>query len=122
MKRPGSPSTSSSCRRDLWPRDELNEERIELFVEHFQADEELDPVVVLLHHDGKYGLVDGNHRVQAALRAGRNDVRAVIISPRTNETPDACAYRVALETATRSSLPLSKAERRRAVLKLRGAN
>jgi len=106
-------------RRDLWPRFSADEERIELFADQLRAGEELPPIEVVPHNDGKYLIADGVHRSYAAVRAGRNDVTAILIVPLPNETPEACVYRRALETATRSALPLSRAERRQAVLKLR---
>jgi hypothetical protein len=39
----------------------------------------------------------------------------VLVSPRPDEPIDICTYRRALETATQSALPLTKAERRQAV-------
>jgi len=105
-------------RRDLWPRFSADEERIELFADQLRAGEELPPIEVVPHNDGKYLIADGVHRTYGAIRAGRSDVPALIITPLPNETPEACVYRRALETATRSALPLNRAERRRAVLKL----
>jgi uncharacterized ParB-like nuclease family protein len=107
------------ARRDLWPRFDADEERVEMFADQLRAGDDLAPIEVVPHNDGKYLIADGVHRTQAAVRAGRNDVPALILTPLAGETPEACAYRRALETATRSALPLSKAERRRAVLKLR---
>ena len=106
-------------RRDLWPRSSTNEERIELFADQLRAGEELPPIELVPHNDGKYLVADGVHRSHAAVRVGRNEVTAILIRPLPNETPEGCVYRRALETATRSALPLSKAERRQAVLKLR---
>jgi ParB/Sulfiredoxin domain len=106
-------------RRDLWPRFSTDEERIELFADQLRAGEELPPIELVPHNDGKYLIADGVHRTYGAIRAGRSDFSALIVTPLTGETPEACVYRRALETATRSALPLSKAERRRAVLKLR---
>lgn len=107
------------ARSDLWPRFEAQQERIEMFADQLRAGEDLAPIEVVPHNDGKYLIADGVHRTHAAVRAGRNDVPALIVTPLAGETPEACVYRRALETATRSALPLSKAERRRAVLKLR---
>src|ERR1700733_13812215 len=107
------------ARRDLWPRVEAQEERIEMFADQLRSGDELAPIEVVPHNDGKYLIADGVHRTYAAVRAVRNDIPALIITPLPGETAEACVYRRALETPTRSALPLSKAERRRAVLKLR---
>ncbi len=107
------------ARRDLWPRFEAQEERIEMFADQLRAGDDVAPIEVVPHNDGKYLIADGVHRTHAAVRAGRNDVSALIVTPLPGETPEACVYRRALETATRSALPLNKAERRRAVFKLR---
>jgi hypothetical protein len=112
------PTNQLVLRRDLWPRFSVDEERIELFADQLRAGEDLPPIEVLPHNDGKYLIADGVHRTYAAVRTGRNDVSAVILTPLPSETPEACVYRRALETATRSALPLTKAERRRAALKL----
>jgi hypothetical protein len=58
------------------------------------------------------------HRLFAAKRAGLTEIDVVFIEPVGIERPDDVAFRRALETATTSSLPLNREERRMAALKL----
>ena len=62
------------ARRDLWPRFDADEERVEMFADQLRAGDDLAPIEVVPHNDGKYLIADGVHRTHAAVRAGRNDV------------------------------------------------
>jgi len=55
----------------------------------------------------------------AARSAKRPDIKAIVLDPSDGGDLLGFAYRRALETATRSALPLSKEERKRAVLRLK---
>jgi hypothetical protein len=105
-------------RPDIGPRTTIDQERIELFTQLLMSGEDLPPIEVVPYRYGKYLIADGIHRAYAAQGAGRNDIAAYVIGPPDGESPTAWAYRRALETATRSALPLTMAERRRAVIRL----
>ncbi|MGO8873428.1 MAG: ParB N-terminal domain-containing protein [Acidimicrobiales bacterium] len=104
--------------RNNWPRDAVDEGRVEMFFLQMQEDEAFPPIEVVPRPDGSFLVGDGIHRTLAVQRLERSEIEAVIATPRTDETPSACAYRIALETATRSALPLTRAERRRAAVHL----
>ncbi|OGP32500.1 MAG: hypothetical protein A2X93_07930 [Deltaproteobacteria bacterium GWC2_56_8] len=46
----------------IYPREGNNDERIKMFREHAEGGLSIDPIRVSLPHDGKYTLIDGNHR------------------------------------------------------------
>lgn len=104
--------------QSAWPRLEKNEERIELFHGLLMSGEELPPIEVVPIGEGRYLIADGIHRTDAALRAGQATIEAIVVTPAPGETEIQCAFRRALETATRTALPLTKQERRAAVLTL----
>lgn len=104
--------------QDAWPRFARSEERVDLFAQLIQSGEELPAIEVIARENGKYLIADGVHRAHAALRAGRSEVEAVVIEPDLGESDFACAFRRALETATKTALPLTTAERRRAAVRL----
>jgi ParB-like chromosome segregation protein Spo0J len=112
------PVTKLVLRKDLWPRFQADEDRIAFFIEQIEDGEDLPPIEVVPQSDGKYLIADGVHRSYAAVRIGCTDVPAIVVVPLATETVEACVYRRALETATRTALPLTNAERRQAVLKL----
>ena len=112
------PKTHLRYDRSSWPRIALDEARVAMFGALLQEGETLPPIEVVPCPDGTYLVCDGMHRSFAALRAGRTEIDAVIVAPQGGESPSDCAYRRALETATRSALPLTRDERRRAALRL----
>ena len=112
------PIESLRYSRDSWVRDAVDRDRVELFYLQLQEGAGFPPIEVVKQDDGTYFIGDGIHRCMAAQRAGHTEIGAVIVPPRENETPVDCAYRIALETATRGPLPLTMSERRRAVVHL----
>lgn len=104
--------------RSSWPRDTLDEGRVAMFSALLLEGETLPTIEVVPRPDGTYLICDGVHRSFAAIRTGRTEIEAVIVVPQGGESPADCAYRRALETATRSALPLTRNERRRAALRL----
>jgi hypothetical protein len=104
--------------RDAWPRFVLNDERVELFKELLAAGEELPPIEVVPYQPDRYLIADGVHRATAAKRANHATMGVVILPVEDGETPMDCALRRALETATRTALPLTRAERYQAAIKL----
>jgi ParB-like chromosome segregation protein Spo0J len=108
--------------REAWPRFNLDEERVELFKELLASGEELPSIEVVPYRSDRYLVADGVHRANAANRAGRTEIDVVILSLEDGETPVACALRRGLETATKTALPLTTAERRQATIKLATAH
>jgi ParB-like chromosome segregation protein Spo0J len=100
-----------------WPRFEADDQRIRLFSELLIDGEELPPIEVVANGD-VFVIADGVHRSRAALLAGRDTIEVILVEPAANEDALACAFRRALETATRSALPLNPAERKHAALQL----
>jgi ParB-like chromosome segregation protein Spo0J len=103
--------------RRAYPRHSWDLDRIELFA-GLMSDGEVMPPIEVVPRDDKYVIADGVHRTFAAQKSGRTAIEAVIVEPSTGESPSACAFRRALETACRSALPLTRAERRDAAIRL----
>jgi ParB-like chromosome segregation protein Spo0J len=112
------PTAQLRYSKDAWPRTTLNQERVQLFAALLGSGEELPPIEVVSRGDGTFLIADGVHRSFAANAVNRGQVDAVILSLEPGESAEACAFRRALETATRSALPLTRAERRAAALRL----
>jgi transposase-like protein len=104
--------------RDAWPRFASSEERVDLFAQLILSGEELPAIEVIARENEKYLIADGVHRTYAALRAGRSEIDVVVIEPSPGESDFACAFRRALETATKTALPLTTAERRSAAVRI----
>jgi hypothetical protein len=104
--------------RSAWPRLGLYEERCAIFEAIYREGGELPALEVVAMPDGRYLLVDGMHRLCGAKRAGLESIDVVLVQLVGIETPEDVAFRRALETATTSSLPLNRAERQMAAVKL----
>lgn len=115
---PSIPKNQLRFSSSIWPRDLLDEARVAMFQALLQEGETFPPIEVVPQPDGSFLICDGVHRSHAAIRAGRVDIEAEILSLEGDESPFDLAYRRALETATRSALPLNRAERQRAALRL----
>lgn len=116
------PSDQLVLDRGVWPRFGWDPDRIEMFKALVLAGEELPAIEVVARHDGKHVIADGVHRAMATRSAGKPDIEAILLNPDDCEDLIGFAYRRALETATRSALPLSKEERRRAAKRLVAEN
>lgn len=105
----------------LWPREKLCEERVKEFERLFREGESATvPPIVLTDQtkaEGVYALVDGRHRYEAAKRAGMTEIRAEIQAI-DGET----AYLRAVRSCSKSSVPLTPDEKRRAVDRLMRVN
>jgi hypothetical protein len=66
---------------ELWPREQFDAERLQLFADYFAAGEEakLPPVQLVDVGDGHYLLADGWHRSEVARRSNRDEISAVIL-------------------------------------------
>lgn len=112
------PISKLNIDRDAWPRFARSEERIELFAQLVASGEDLPPIEIVPIDSDRYLIADGVHRAHAALKAGRSEILAIVCSPESEETPSAYAFRRALETATKTALPLTTAERKAAAIRL----
>lgn len=102
----------------IYPRDGLDDSRVDMFADLYRAGEPVPPIEVIDLGDGTYLIGEGVHRYYAARAAGLNQIEVVFVMPESGESITDCAYRRALETATRSALPLTRSERQRAARRL----
>jgi ParB-like chromosome segregation protein Spo0J len=112
------PITQLLVEENFWPRDHLDASRVDMFTALLKENEPLPPIEVVAIGDGTFVIADGVHRFEAACEAGLNQVEVVLVSPNVGEDFLDCALRRALETACLTALPLTRAERKRAVEQL----
>jgi len=65
---------------EIAARSEVDEEYLKLLMKSLEEDGQLHPITVRLLPDGKYEIIDGLHRVEAAKRLGWKDIEANIIT------------------------------------------
>ncbi len=104
--------------KETWPRDGLDQERVEMFTHLLIEGGEVPPIEVIRRPDGTNLIADGVHRGHGAQAAGKKEIEVVIISPEPGESPEASAFRRHIETATKTALPLTTGERRKAARRL----
>jgi hypothetical protein len=109
----------SRTQRDssFWPRRRLSESRVREFAEIYQhhGREGIDPIVVApADAAGDHLVLDGWHRIAAALEASLTHLPAVI----RHVAGDQEAYEVAVQLASRGPRPMSRGEKRDAVDRL----
>jgi ParB-like chromosome segregation protein Spo0J len=105
----------------LWPRTRLSETRVKEFAEIYRADgkEAIDPIILApIGPDGEYVVLDGWHRIEAALRAGLTHLLAIIQSVASEEE----AYEVSVRLAAHGARPMTWTEKRAAIDRLLRAN
>jgi hypothetical protein len=112
-----------------WPRDVLDEERIELFAEMVRDacdaagtgqgwSDPLPPLMVVADDRGGYVLADGRHRYEARCRLGAGfDLVPVQAFQPNDRAPLDFAYELAL-LCTQGAKPLTTAEKRAAIARL----
>ena len=103
----------------LWPREELDEDRVRLFIHYFEEGDGglLPPVAVA--RDGKHWLLaDGWHRLEAAKRCDIKMIAAEVLTVPPGVTGRQFVYEHAVRTAVQSALPLSATERSAVVKRL----
>jgi hypothetical protein len=114
----------------VWPREQLDSERVELFMELIRDVREsaltgqnwtdpLPPLVTVADGQGGYIVADGRHRYEARrrLRADFDVVPVYVFQPDGRTSIDR-AYELALSFATVSAKPLTTAEKRAAIQRL----
>lgn len=97
-------------------RDGLNEAAVERYAETLQAVEAIAwpfPPVVLNQTPTGYVCVDGAHRIAAAMKAGREEVEAKVVT-----LSEADAKVEAARANMENGLPLTPAERKKAIARL----
>jgi hypothetical protein len=101
---------------ESWPRFALDPERVSLFAglyaEH--GPDALPPVEVVPGEGNTYVLAEGWTRYAAILQLGWDEITAVMLPAPADADPKVFAFEHALASCTRSSLPLTRAERREA--------
>lgn len=97
-------------------RDGLNEAAVERYAETLQSVEAIAwpfPPVVLNQTDHGYVCVDGAHRIAAAMKAGREEVEAKVVT-----LSDVDAKVEAARANMANGLPLTPGERKKAIARL----
>lgn len=109
---------------DAWPRLYIDEERVEDFAALYkeQGPDALPPLELVPYGPSRYLLGDGVHRHTAAGRVGLTSLPACLVPPAADLDPVEFTYRYALERSAISALPLTRAEKQRAVRRLLEAN
>lgn len=95
------------------PRFQVRETLDEATVEHYRTILDQLPPIRVARIDGRLVLIDGRHRVEAALREGRRELPAVI-----KDLDEREALREAIRANAKNGLPLTLAERKRAAVRL----
>lgn len=103
----------------LWPRQDLDHERVALFADLYQEQGPgaLPPIIVLRGADDTYILADGWHRTRAALAAGLQVLPAEVVEP-TDRPISETIYELAVRHSVKSSRPLRRQELHAAILRL----
>jgi hypothetical protein len=104
--------------KDDWARVALNEERVDTFAALYKEGADIDPIQAVPDGEGTYRLVNGVHRTRGAVQAGCTEIDVVLLSRDADESIGDFVFRLGVETANRSTLPLTRKEQQRAVLRL----
>jgi len=98
---------------ELQVRDKLNKSMVDQFAERMETEADLKNFVAIdVFFDGeKYWLADGHHRVEAAKKKGYDKIWAIVHQGTQND-----ALLAAVAINARHGLPLTRSERRRAVV------
>lgn len=96
----------------LWPRGQLDEDRIQLFAGYIEAgDAALLPPIVVVRNGRGWLLADGWHRLAAAERCGVKAISADVADPPPARRLEDYVYELAVRTAVHAALPLTANER-----------
>jgi ParB-like nuclease domain len=96
---------------EAWPRDRLDQERVEDFEALYRAEGAgaLPPLELIGDGSGGFILADGVHRREAARAAGLRTLPAFVLTLDPTDDPVAFAYLRALECSAISAKPLTRA-------------
>jgi len=98
--------------KSIYPRFEVDPERIQFFVELLENEAELDPIRVV-KHDGSYVLIEGKHRLDAHKICGIYEISGIV------EKIERKLWRLyAAKYNVRTSKPLSGAELKSVITKV----
>ncbi len=100
---------------DVWPQEALDDKRVADFVALLRDDHAALPPLTVIEQGGSFRLADGHHRLNAHLDLSHEQVEVEVVQPHPGEDVRGALLRIGIETAARSSLPLTRAGRRRAV-------
>jgi hypothetical protein len=105
---------------ELWPREQFDAERLQLFADYFAAGEEakLPPVQLVDVGDGHYLLADGWHRSEVARRSNRDEISAVILAVPAGRDVRQWVLLYAIRAVTQSPVPLTSTERAQVVRRM----
>lgn len=99
--------------KKLWPREELDWERVKEFADLYKSEPDvLPPLALVPRRNGKYLVVDGWHRIHALVEIKAKAARAEILPADTD------VYAEATRRSSVSSKPLTRIEKRAAVRRL----
>jgi ParB-like chromosome segregation protein Spo0J len=106
--------------QQVWPRHQLDKSRVSEFMDLFEheGDEALPPLEIVSDGSGSFLLAEGVHRYAALRSLGRESALTVTVDVPAGLTPVQAAFERAVDTAARSSKPLTRAERNAAVVRL----
>lgn len=107
-----------------WPRRALDHDRVAEFISLYEEGgvSALPPVEVVVDGEGSALLYDGHHRIEALLQLGVEEVLAFYIELADGQDAIQVAFERAVATSSTSAKPLTRAERRTAVVRMLEAN
>lgn len=70
--------------RSVYPRDTINKEIVDYYCERLGYSDS-PPIKVVLQKDGSYLLIDGNYRLEAHRKAGKDEIEADILDVDEND-------------------------------------
>lgn len=103
-----------------WPRRALDPERVAEFVDLYAEGgiEALPPLEVVVDTEGAALLCDGRHRYEALLRLGVQEAPGFVVEVPEGVDPVEFCFERAVAMSSRSAKPLTRAERRAAIVRL----
>jgi uncharacterized protein YerC len=108
--------------RDIraWPRSSLDHQRVAEFVSLYEDGgiAALPPLEVLVDQEGNFLLYDGHHRFEALQQLGFEDVPVFALEVREGDDPIQLAFERAIAVSSTAAKPLTRTERRWAVVRL----
>lgn len=103
---------------ELWPRSGLDEQRVEYLCGLYEIDADV-PAIAVVADGERLVVADGHHRLEALRRRGVEEVVVRRVVPSEGRSATQEIVLLAVEMAAMAALPLTAADRRRAVDLLR---